>query len=243
MSMSSDMRVMIVEDDPMVMKLNMEYLARVEHMTLAARCCDLTTARVVLEREAIDIVLLDVYLGSRNGLELLRELKTRANPPEVILITAASELDTVREARRLGVSDYLVKPFEFKRFREALLSTRCQRDTLSQASDPLDQHRLDTLFRAPRQEPRRPSGLPKGLTHHSLVQVIDAIVALSDETFSTEDVAQSTSMSRVSVRKYLKYLSSRKVLDEAFIYGQIGRPSFTYTCLDHGQLEQLRTPQ
>ncbi|MCX2522713.1 response regulator [Larsenimonas rhizosphaerae] len=240
MPKSTDTRVLVVEDDPMVMKLNVEYLARIEHMQLVARCSDLTTARVVLDREPVDLVLLDVYLGARNGLELVRELQGQAVVPEIILITAASERDTIREARRLGVTDYLIKPFEFLRFRDAVLSARRQRDVLDQPGNDINQQLLDTLFRAPRSDMRRPSGLPKGLTLPSLVQVIDAILSVSEEHFSTEDIAGLTGMSRVSVRKYLKYLATREVLEETFAYGQIGRPSFTYMCLDNERLEQLR---
>lgn len=240
MPMSTDMRVMIVEDDPMVMKLNVEYLARVDTMTLVARCSDLTTARVVVEREPVDIVLLDVYLGARNGLELVRLLRERDDVPEVILITAASEAETVREARRLGVTDYLVKPFEFKRFREALLNAQRQRVALRQARDSFDQSTLDTVFRAPKADLGRPFGLPKGLTHPSLVQVVDAIHQVDASAFSTEEIAQITGMSRVSVRKYLKYMAEKQVLNETFAYGQIGRPSFTYACLDLEGLERLR---
>lgn len=240
MSKSTDTRVLVVEDDPMVMKLNVEYLARIEHMELVARCSDLTTARVVLDREPVDLVLLDVYLGAHNGLELVRELQEQPVVPEIILITAASERDTIREARRLGVTDYLIKPFEFLRFRDAVLSARRQRDVLDQPGNDINQQLLDTLFRAPRSDMRRPSGLPKGLTLPSLVQVIDAILSVSEEHFSTEDIAGLTGMSRVSVRKYLKYLATREVLEETFAYGQIGRPSFTYMCLDNERLEQLR---
>lgn len=242
MPMSTDMRVMIVEDDPMVMKLNVEYLARVEAMTLVARCSDLTTARVVVEREPVDIVLLDVYLGARNGLELVRLLRERDDVPEVILITAASESETVREARRLGVTDYLVKPFEFKRFRDALLNAQRQRVALRQAHESFDQSTLDTVFRASKTDMGRPFGLPKGLTHPSLVQVIDAINRVNASTFSTEDIARLTGMSRVSIRKYLKYMAEKHLLSETFAYGQIGRPSFTYTCQDLEGLERLRDP-
>ena len=46
-------------------------------------------------------------------------------------------------------------------------------------------------------------------------------------------------MSRVSVLKYLKHLVDRGVLEESFHYGQIGRPSFTYRCLDGEMLAHL----
>ena len=55
-------------------------------------------------------------------------------------------------------------------------------------------------------------------------------------------MSEHTGMSRVSVRKYLKHLVDRGVLEESFHYGQIGRPSFTYRCLDGDALARLGEP-
>lgn len=233
------MRVLIVEDDPMVMKLNVDYLTRVGDMALVGRCSDVTTALVVLERETVDVVLLDVYLGKRSGLEVAGWLRERDIDTDIILITAASETETVREARRLGINDFLVKPFEFKRFREALETCRQRRDALDVLSDQVDQQTLDTLFRADSHAPRRLNGLPKGLTAHSLAQVCEAILALPQDEFSTEGLAEVAGMSRVSIRKYLKYLANLGLLTESFAYGQVGRPSFSYRCLDREALERI----
>ncbi|RKR06741.1 two-component system CitB family response regulator [Kushneria sinocarnis] len=234
------MRVLIVEDDPMVMKLNIDYLARLDGMQLAGRCSDVTTARVVLEREPVDVVLLDIYLGPRSGLELVSWLRERELEVEIVLITAASEPETVREARRLGVTDYLVKPFEFRRFREALETCRQRRRTLEELSGEVDQRSLDALFRAEGSAASgRSGGLPKGLTLHTLRQVVAAILSLESDEFSTETLAETAGMSRVSIRKYLKYLAGRSLLSESFAYGQVGRPSFAYRRLDPEALRQL----
>ncbi|MGO2415155.1 MAG: response regulator, partial [Cobetia crustatorum] len=74
------MRVLIVEDDPMVMRLNVEYLNRVAGMRLVAQCEDVASALDVLAAEEVDLVLLDIYLRSRNGLEGLRWLRRHAAP-------------------------------------------------------------------------------------------------------------------------------------------------------------------
>lgn len=235
------MKVLIVEDDPMVMKLNVDYLTRLGEMTLAGRCSDVTTALAVLEREKVDLVLLDIYLGKRSGLEIAGWLRERDCDTDVILITAASEPEIVREARRLGVTDFLIKPFEFRRFREALETCRHRRQTLEVLGPHADQQALDTLFRADNSSHGRPGSLPKGLTAHSLAQVGEAILLLPSDEFSTERLAASAGMSRVSIRKYLKYLAERGLLSESFAYGQVGRPSFSYRCLDREALSRLTT--
>ncbi|WP_312173214.1 response regulator [Stutzerimonas kunmingensis] len=238
--MKAVMRVLIVEDDPMVMRLNVDYLARLEGVELVGQCESVPTALELLEREAVDLLLLDVYLRNRSGLEVLRHLRAQDRNTDAVLITAASEIETVRAAQRLGARDYLVKPFSFERFRDAVEACRRARDALSRLPDQLGQGDIDRLFsQAPATDLRRPGDLPKGLTPASLAQVAQAILALDEDSFTSETLMPATGMSRVSVRKYLKHLSDAQLLEESFHYGQIGRPSFRYRCLDRAALLRL----
>lgn len=238
------MRVLVVEDDPMVMRLNVEFLNRIEGLELVAQCEDLPTARDVLGRESVDLLLLDVYLREQNGLTLVRELRRQARDVQIVLITAASEGETIREAKHLGVGDYLVKPFDFARFREALERCLDIQRHLSALPARAHQHDVDALFRrnAGAGPPARPGDLPKGLTTNSLAQVARAASTHEGDVFTTETLSDDTGMSRVSVRKYLKHLVDRGLLEESFHYGQIGRPSFTYRCLDPEGLARLGSP-
>ena len=238
--MKAAMRVLIVEDDPMVMRLNVDYLARLEGVELVGQCESVPAALELLEREAVDLLLLDVYLRNRSGLEVLRHLRAQDRNTDAVLITAASEIETVRAAQRLGARDYLVKPFSFERFRDAVEACRRARDALSRLPDQLGQGDIDRLFsQAPATDLRRPGDLPKGLTPASLAQVAQAILALDEDGFTSETLLSATGMSRVSVRKYLKHPSDAQLLEESFHYGQIGRPSFRYRCLDRAALLRL----
>lgn len=233
------MRVLIVEDDPMVMRLNVDYLARLDGVELVGQCESVPAALDVLEREAVDLVLLDVYLRNRSGLDVLRHLRAHDRNTDAVLITAASEIETVRAAQRLGARDYLVKPFSFERFREAVEACRRAREALSRLPNQLGQGDIDRMFSQPSSvEVRRPGDLPKGLTPVSLAQVAQAILALDEDSFTSETLLPATGMSRVSVRKYLKHLSDAQLLEESFHYGQIGRPSFRYRCLDRAALKR-----
>jgi len=238
--MKAVMRVLIVEDDPMVMRLNVDYLARLEGVELVGQCESVPAALELLEREAVDLLLLDVYLRNRSGLEVLRHLRAQDRNTDAVLITAASEIETVRAAQRLGARDYLVKPFSFERFRDAVEACRRAREALSRLPDQLGQGDIDRLFsQGPATDLRRPGDLPKGLTPASLAQVAQAILALDEDSFTSETLLPATGMSRVSVRKYLKHLSDAQLLEESFHYGQIGRPSFRYRCLDRAALLRL----
>lgn len=238
--MKTTMRVLIVEDDPMVMRLNVDYLARLDGVELIGQCESVPAALELLRRKAVDLVLLDVYLRNRSGLEVLRYLRTEDRNIDAVLITAASEIETVRAAQGLGARNYLVKPFSYERFRDAVEACRRARAELARLPDQLGQRDIDRLFsQPPAAETRRPGSLPKGLTATSLAQVVKAILALGDDSFTSETLLTATGMSRVSVRKYLKHLSDAQLLEESFHYGQIGRPSFCYRCLDRAALQQL----
>lgn len=233
------MNVLIVEDDPMVGQLNAAYLARVAGMHLISRCSDVVSALAVLERESLDLVLLDVYLGRRSGLEIAEWLYEHRPEVDIVLITAAGEPETVRAARRLGVTDYLIKPFTFERFADALDAARRRQHALDDLNGPVDQRALDALFRTRSRPSLRSDELPKGLTARTLAEVAGVLLAVDEASFSTDTVTERTGMSRVSVRKYLRYLVSCEILDETFAYGQIGRPAFAYRCLDRCALARL----
>lgn len=69
--------------------------------------------------------------------------------------------------------------------------------------------------------------LPKGLSRKTLHIGFDAIKQQGTTPFTTEEMAEITDISRVSIRKYLKFLNQIHVIDETLSYG-IGRPIYTY---------------
>lgn len=67
-----------------------------------------------LSENAYDLVLLDVRMPRKDGLEVLRFLKHLDLRPRVVMLTGVDELATALEAVKLGASDYLTKPFSFE---------------------------------------------------------------------------------------------------------------------------------
>src|SRR6185436_11095677 len=103
-----------------VAEIHKSYVERVEGFSVAGVANRGTEAlRRVLEDQP-DLVLLDIYLPDLGGLEVCRRLRAAGNLTDVIAVTAARDVDTVRGAVGLGVAQYLVKPFPFATFREKL---------------------------------------------------------------------------------------------------------------------------
>lgn len=113
--MKKKYNVLIVDDEFLARKLLSEYVTKVNFLNLIDTCSDATEAMEVLNNEQIDILLLDIQMPDITGMELLKSLK---NKPAVILTTAYSEYAV--DAFTLGVSDYLLKPFDYARFLQAI---------------------------------------------------------------------------------------------------------------------------
>ena len=113
-------RTLIVDDDVRVADIHKSYVEKVDGFEVAGIANRGTDAlRRVLEDQP-DLVLLDIYLPDLGGLEVCRRLRAAGNLVDVIAVTAARDVETVRAATGLGIAQYLVKPFAFATFREKL---------------------------------------------------------------------------------------------------------------------------
>ena len=100
--------VLVVDDEPIVREVVVRYLQREGHTTLEADHGD--HARAMLEREAPDLVVLDVMLPGTDGLELCRWIRSRSELPVILLTARGEEADRI-VGLELGADDYVTKPF------------------------------------------------------------------------------------------------------------------------------------
>ncbi|MDD4600581.1 Transcriptional regulatory protein DcuR [bioreactor metagenome] len=219
------LRVLIVEDDPMVAELNRRFLEKLDGFTLSSIVNNGKDALSFLEDNTVDLVLLDVFMPGMNGLELLSAIRRQQYGIDVILVTAARDKQSVQSALRQGAVDYLIKPFEFERFKSALTGYK-QRLKFIEQQEQLSQPALDTqIFN--QLTPSETNELPKGLDQHTMRRVWKCIVK-NQEDFTAETMAETVGLSQVSMRKYLKYLTSIELLTVNVCYGSIGRPISKY---------------
>lgn len=218
-------RVMIVEDDPMVAELNKRYLLSVPGFLFVASAKDGATALSILEKVKIDLVLLDVFMPGMDGLELLTKIRSSGFSPDVILLTAARDSQSINKALQYGAVDYLVKPFEFERFSEALTAYK-SRNRFIKSQGELSQSEIDQ--RILQRGQASVEELPKGLDRKTLSKIWDNIKEFTGTEFTTEELAKQVGISRVSMRKYLDFLEKAGFLSLNVSYGAIGRPVYKY---------------
>jgi len=226
---SGAIRTLIVEDDFRVAEIHRGFIERLESFSVVGVAHTAQDALDRVARDRPDLVLLDIYLPDRSGLEVLRDLHATGRPPvDVIVITAANDVDTLRSALQGGVVHYLVKPFQFNAFREKLESYAAVRSRLDRVGE-VDQQEIDELYATLRSTVA--TELPKGLSPATLA-LVARTVRESDRDLSAEDVAERTGVSRVTSRRYLDRLARSGLVGITMRYGKAGRPEHRYRWSD-----------
>jgi CitB family two-component system response regulator MalR len=219
-------KVMIVEDDPMVAELNRRYIERVEDFLFCCIAKSGDEALEVLKQRKVDLVLLDIFLPNMNGLELLSRIRQQDYNVDVIVVSAARDNQSIQNALRNGAVDYLIKPFEFERLQTALVAFKKRLELILKESN-LSQGDLDQQIFA--RNVHMDAEFPKGLDRNTIKRVWDCILQIQDE-FTSEELANRVGLSPVSIRKYLKYFQSIDLLGVEISYGAVGRPVYKYRC-------------
>ena len=107
----SKIKCIIVEDEPLAVKVLADYVAQVPFLELLGTFKDAILATEYLRDHPVDLIFLDIHLPKLKGMAFL---KTLNNPPAVIITTAYHQYAV--EGYELNVTDYLLKPIEFERF-------------------------------------------------------------------------------------------------------------------------------
>ena len=220
-------RTLVVDDDYMSASIHTSYVERVRGFVAVGEAHTGTEALELVRRLRPDLVLLDIYLPDMSGLEVIRRLRQEQQPVDVIAVTAAKDVKTLRAAMQGGVVHYIVKPFLFATFRErleryAMLDQRLER--LREASQG-DIDRLFALLRA-----QGVSALPKGISPPTLDVVVET-VRHSGQEVTAVAVAERAGISRGTARRYLEYLASLGSVELSLRYGAAGRPEHRYRWL------------
>ena len=223
----ASIRTLVVDDDYRVAAVHAAYVAKVDGFDVVGLAHTAAEALTAVADLSPDLVRLDVFLPDGTGLDVVRGLMDREARSDVIVVTAARDMATVRTAMQLGAVSYLVKPFGFAALSERLQVYRRLHQRIAGLPGEADQSDVDELFgilRSQSASSRRPE---KGHSAQTLELVRDAVRAASDSVSAT-DVAESIGISRATAQRYLNYLERYGVVRLQLRYGATGRPEHRY---------------
>lgn len=218
-------RVLVVEDEPLIADAHREYTERVAGFSVVGVAHSARDALAVLRAEPVDLVLLDLNLPDRHGLEVCRALRAAGSATDVLAVTSARDIAMVRAAVALGVTHYLLKPFTFAAFHDKLVAYARYRAQVQAAGEVAAQHEVDRVFAALRGGAA--ASLPKGLDAGTLDRVL-AVLRASVTPLSAAEVGALTGTSRVTARRYLEHLAETGRVERSSRYGGPGRPEVEY---------------
>jgi DNA-binding NtrC family response regulator len=131
--------VLIVDDDETICELVSAGLPKDSYISDIASTAD--EALTKLQKHCFDIILLDIRLPGKSGIEILREISSNGQNTAVIIMTAIHDIETAVETMKLGAVDYITKPFDLVRL-EACLQT-----TLNNRGSDINKSQIEAIAR------------------------------------------------------------------------------------------------
>ena len=181
----------IIEDQPPAQRILQKYISDMGSLNLKGTFSDALKAMTFLNKEKVDLIFLDIHLPKISGIDFLKAIP---NHPSIILTTAFP--DYALESYEYNVVDYLLKPFSFQRFIQAVskltsIQTKPNPAPTNQNSNEI----LETIF------------IKSGYEHIKIV--ISDIVYIKSDTDYTEIVTtQKKYLSTNSLKYWLDKLPS-----------------------------------
>jgi DNA-binding NtrC family response regulator len=158
------MNILIVDDEEVLQDILTSLIRREGHVTFSATTGE--AGLTILEREEIDLVVLDLMLPEMSGLDVLREIRRRDPDQVVVMITAYSSIEGAIEAMREGAFHYIPKPFKNE---EVLLTLR----------KGLEQRRLASENRSLRQQLKQRFGFDNLVGKSKPMQQVFDLITLA----------------------------------------------------------------
>lgn len=227
-------KVLLVEDDPMVREVNRQFIERVDGFKIIGMSSNGVDGFNKIVELTPDLVLMDIFMPEQDGLETLRKIRNENIPVDVITVTAANDIQTVQYILHQGVYDYIMKPFTFERMQQTLLNYKNFKNIITKEEQDLTQEELDEMihqYREMETQLETESGvqkeLPKGFNRATLEKVLK-FVQESKEGASADEVAVGIGVARVTARRYLDYLEKQNLIKVDVHYGGVGRPINQY---------------
>ncbi len=135
--MLETIQVLIVEDDFRIAEINRQFIDRVKGFAVleVVKTGEEALAYLRNTNNVAATHFIGCLYSGYEGLSLFWQLRQRVNEIDVIMMTAAKEVETIAETLRGGIFDYIVKPVDFNRFEQTLTSFQMQKQVLREREE------------------------------------------------------------------------------------------------------------
>lgn len=219
---NTDLNVLVVDDDFRVAEMHAGIVEALPGFAVTATANTLAAAR---EADPVDLALVDIYLPDGSGIDLLRELRC-----DKIVLSAATEADSIRAAISAGALSYLVKPFPPAELAARLAGYARYRRILSGSN--LGPAEIDSALEAlrPRVSAPQAPAVASSPTKQLVLQALTRAVA----PMSAAEVAAEIGVSRATAQRYLSGLVAADEVKVGLRYGSTGRPEQEFVAKGKG---------
>lgn len=219
----------IVEDDPVVAKLNSFYLENYKEITLLASFRNAIDALSFSRKNKVDLILLDYHLPGMSGREFLAKIREIDSHIEVIVITMDNDISSIRALLNYGIIDFILKPYSYKRFNEAI-SQFLTKSAYTRNDMYLSQAEIDDyLYKKPRHNTETGKKTEKGIQAETCDKILSYLRKQKGQPLTLKQILTDIPLSRVTVRRYMNYFSGEGIVSVKADYSTGGRPSMIYT--------------
>ena len=220
-------KAIIIDDDPMVADIDRQYLEAHSGIAVVGAFGNGRAALEYVREYPTDLAIVDYYMPVANGHEFVRACYEEGLHIDVIMITANNDAKEVASLMRLGVIDYLVKPFTRDRFSQAIQRFLARRAVLH-SEEGLSQKDIDRLWSGTPPAVITQKLLDKGLQQKTLELILDFLEERKSECLSNEEISKEVGLSKITVRRYMNYLLEAGEIISKIDYATGGRPSMRY---------------
>jgi CitB family two-component system response regulator MalR/two-component system response regulator DctR len=218
--------VIIIEDDPMVAAINRQYLQFSPMFCVTGEFRNGKDALDYVASHSVDLAIVDYYMPILDGHKFLAACHERHIRLDVIMITAANSTEELKSILQYGVIDYLVKPFTYERFQQAIQKYIKYKDVFD-SNDHLSQNEIDRIM-ASGSEHSENYLLDKGMQLQTLNVIRNYLAQHDDIYLGSNEIAGEVNLSRITVRRYMNFLLEKGEIISRVDYATGGRPSIKY---------------
>jgi DNA-binding NarL/FixJ family response regulator len=191
-------RVVVVDDQTLLRDALRQLLDLTPDIRVVAEAVDGTEAAEVIRRAAPDVVLLDVRMPGRSGVQVLRDLKDQG-PPATILLTTFDDDDAVQEGIRAGARGFLLKDVAFDGLTQAIREVAAGRTLLRPAVTARVRRELEEL-----QPDFESSDAPDPLTRREA-----EVLRLIAGGYSNREIAQMLGTTEGTIKNHTSTILSK----------------------------------